>query len=133
MAEASASGVAVGSTAKASGNTYKVTSNKAGTVVFAKAKNAKNVVIPATVKLNGKTYKVAGIKAKAFALAKNAKVLVVKTKKLTKKGVKNSLKGSKVKVVKVRVGSKKANRRYAKKYAKYFTKANCGKKVKVKA
>ena len=45
--------------------------------------------------------------------------------------MKGSLKGSKVKKVKVRVGKKKLNKKYAKKYRKYFTKKNCGKKVKV--
>ena len=62
----------------------------------------------------------------AFALDKNLKTLQVKkTTKLIKSGVKNSLKGSAVKTVKV----KKAK---VKKYKKIFKKKNCGKKVKVK-
>ena len=68
----------------------------------------------------------------ALSGAKKLKTLVLKTKKLTKKGVKGALKGSKVKTVKVKVGSAKTNKKYVKKYKKYFTKANCGKKVKVK-
>ena len=56
----------------------------------------------------------------------------VKTGKLTKKTVKNSLKGSKVKTVSVKVGNKKANNTYVKKYKKIFTKKNAGKKVTVK-
>ena len=46
--------------------------------------------------------------------------------------VKGSLKGSKVKTVQVKVGSKKLNKKYVKKYKKIFTKKICGKKVKVK-
>ncbi|MBR5945365.1 MAG: leucine-rich repeat protein [Lachnospiraceae bacterium] len=47
------------------------------------------------------------------------------TTKLTKAGVKNSLKGSSVKTVKV-----KKNK--VKKYKKFFKTGNCGKKVTVK-
>ena len=50
---------------------------------------------------------------------------IKKTKKLSKSGVKNSLKGSSVKTVKV----KKSKIR---KYKKYFKKSNSGRKVKVK-
>ena len=50
---------------------------------------------------------------------------VKKTKKLTKSGVKNSLKGSSVKTVKVKKSK-------IKKYKKIFKKKNSGKKVKVK-
>ena len=56
----------------------------------------------------------------------------MKSKKLTKKGVKKAFAGSSVKTVKVKVGKAKANATYAKKYGKFFTKANCGKKVAVK-
>lgn len=59
------------------------------------------------------------------------KTLTVKTKDLTKASVKGSLKGSKVKTVKVRVGKKKTNKKYIRKYKKIFTKKNCGKKVRV--
>ena len=65
------------------------------------------------------------------AVNRNAKTLVVKTKKLKKKSVRGSLKGSNVKKVKVQVGSKKVNKKYVKKYKKIFTKKNAGKKVKV--
>ena len=70
---------------------------------------------------------------KAFAGCSKLKKMVVKTKKLTKKGVKGSLKGSSINVVKVKVGKAKANKTYAKKYAKYFKKANSGRRVVVKA
>lgn len=52
-------------------------------------------------------------------------VYVRNTTKLTKGGVKKSLKGSSVKTVKVKKSK-------VKKYKKYFTKKNCGRKVKVK-
>ena len=52
-------------------------------------------------------------------------IYIRNTVSLTKKGVKKSLKGSKVKTVKVKKSK-------VKKYKKYFTKKNCGRKVKVK-
>ena len=72
------------------------------------------------------------IGASALSGAKKFKSVTLKTKKLTKKKVKGALKGSGVKTVKIKVGKAKANKTYAKKYKKFFTKANCGKKVKVK-
>ena len=71
------------------------------------------------------------ISAKAFNGSKATK-LIVKSKKLTKKSVKGSLKNSKIKTVQVKVGTKKQNKTYVKKYKKYFTKANAGRKVTVK-
>ena len=142
-----------GQKATVGGSNYTVTSAAAGTAAFTKAKNAKSVTVPATVKVNGKTLKVTQINAKAFTgkkiktvtvgknvkkIAKNAfnkskaTTVIVKTKALKKASVKGSLKGSKVKTVKVKVGSKKVNKTYVKKYKKIFTKKNAGKKVKVK-
>jgi hypothetical protein len=46
--------------------------------------------------------------------------------------VKQSLKKSKVKTIKVNAGKKKVNKKFIKKYKKIFTKKNAGKKVKVK-
>lgn len=63
-----------------------------------------------------------------YAFNKDSKlktIYIQKTTKLTKKGVKKSLKGSKVKKVKVKKSK-------VRKYRKYFTKKNCGRKVKVK-
>jgi len=63
-----------------------------------------------------------------YAFAKDSKLKTINIKyttKLTKKGVKKSLKGSKVKTVKVKKSK-------VKKYRKYFTKKNAGRKVKVK-
>lgn len=112
--------------------TYKVTSVKKRTVVLKKARNAKTDTVPAKVKLaDGKKYVVTGIAKSAFAKAKKCKKVVVATKKLTKKSVKGALKKAKVTKVVVHVGTKKANKSYAKKYRKYFTKSNCGKKVTV--
>ena len=62
----------------------------------------------------------------------NVKTLTIKSKKLTKKSVKGSLKGSKFKTVKVKAGSKKVNRKFIKKYKKIFTKKNAGRKVTVR-
>ena len=82
------------------------------------------------VKINGKTFRIVGMGEGAFSDAK-AGTIVVKTKALTKESVRGSLKGSKVKRVKVKVGSKKINKKYVKKYRKIFTKKNAGRKVKV--
>ena len=66
------------------------------------------------------------IGAFAFSGDKALKTLTLnKTTKLTKSGVKKSLKGSSVKTVKVKKSK-------VKKYKKIFKKKNCGKKVKVK-
>jgi len=75
--------------------------------------------------------KVKKVKKNAFR-GTNITTVIVKTKKLKAKSVKGSLKGSKVRTVKVAVGSKKANKKYIKKYKKIFTKKNAGKKVKTK-
>ena len=64
----------------------------------------------------------------AFAFSGDAALTTLqfkKTTKLTKSGVKNSLKGSSVKTVKVKKSK-------VKKFKKFFTKKNCGKKVTVK-
>ena len=121
---------------KVSGSLYKVTKvaskKTTGTVTFRKAKNRKSVTVPASVRLaDGKLYKVTGIGSRAFA-GSRAKTVTVKTKFLKKASVKGSLRGSKVKTVRVNVGSKNQNRKYAKKYRKYFTKKNAGKKTVVK-
>ena len=142
-----------GDTAAVSGNTYTVTSAAAGTVALTKAKNTKKVTIPDTVTINGATLKVTKVNANAFTgkkirtvtLGKNidtiakyafkkskARTLIVKTKALTKKSVKGSLKKSKIKRVKVKVGTKKENRKFVKKYRKIFKKKNSGKRVKVR-
>ena len=111
--------------------------------------NAIRAVVPATVKIGGKTYKVTSIAPKAFAEKKNLKSLtigknvkkigseavskctklktiIVKSKVLTKKNVKNSLKGSSVNTI-------KAPKKKIDSYSELFTKANAGKKANVKA
>ncbi len=117
-------------TVKSAGVTYSF-DGKALTVTSF-AKNKARVYVPAKVKVGGKYYKVTGI-AKGALKGCKATVLVVKSKTLTKKSTKNCLKGSKVKTVIVKMGSVKANKSYAKKYKKLFTKKNCGKKVTLKA
>ena len=75
--------------------------------------------------------KVKTINKGAFKDCKKLTTLTVKTKKLTKKSVKNSLTGSTVKTIKVNVGNAQANKKLVAKYKKIFTKANCGKAVTV--
>jgi hypothetical protein len=126
---ASSTTVKVGSTAVIGGQKYKVVSKSA--VSLTKAKKGKKVIVPATVKIKGKTFKVSGI-GKGALKGNKTKILVVRTKTLTKKSVKGSLKGSKIKTVSVKVGSKKVNKKFVKKYKKIFTKKVVGLKVKVK-
>ena len=76
--------------------------------------------------------KVKKVSANAFAKYKKVKTIEVRTKRLKAKTVRKSLKGSSVKTVVVRIGSKKVNKTYVKKYKKFFTKKNFGRKVKVK-
>ena len=140
------------------GNRYRVISvanaSRGGKVVLIKAKNARTVSVPKAIKLrDSRNYKVTGIAKQAFTQKKIRHVIIgasvvklyknafrgskvttvtIKTKGLTKKGVNGSMKGSKVKKIKVSVGKKTQNKKYVKKYAKIFTKKNAGKKVKVK-
>ena len=75
--------------------------------------------------------KVKKIRSGAFKKTR-AKTLVVRTKKLKKSSVKNSLKGSSITIVQVKIGGKKINTKYVKKYKKIFTKKNAGRRVTVK-
>ncbi|MBR2674031.1 MAG: DUF5011 domain-containing protein [Mogibacterium sp.] len=152
------SGFEVGTQHLAGQNMYQIiavpTATGTGDVMLVQAKNARNVNIPKTVTLsNGKTYDVIRIAGEAFKAKKIRKVtlganvdkidknafrkskatkLVLRTKALTKKSVKGSLKGSKIKTVQVKVGAKKVNQKFVKKYKKFFTTANVGRKVTVK-
>ena len=142
---------AVGTAVTVSDQTVTVTGQS--TVTFTKAANKKTVAVPETMIINGKKYTVTAIAAKAFTgkkiktvtigrsittISKNAfaksKVtkLIIKTKNLSKKSVKGALKGSKVKTIQVKVGSKKVNKTFVKAYKKIFTKKNAGKKVTLK-
>lgn len=133
-------------------NTYKVLDTKTKSVLFLKTtNNKKTITIPSTVKIGGVKYKVNRIAANAFSkskkvqkvvigsnvkvISKNAfkgarrlRTIVIKSTKLTKKGVRNSLKGSKVVSVKIYKTAKKKK----KLYKKIFAKRNSGKKVKIK-
>ena len=88
-----------------------------GTSAFKNCASLKTVTITSKV-LNK-------IGSQAFSGAAVTKLSITKTTKLTKKGVKNSLKGSKIKTVDVN-NSKKVT------YGSYFVKSNSGKKVTVK-
>ncbi len=122
--------VAAASSATVKGVTYTVEGGFAK--VAAAAGGLRSATVAAKVKIAGKVYKVTGVKAGAFKGCKKLKSLVIKSKGLTKKGVKGCLKGSKVKTVKVKVGGKGLNKRFAKKYKRLFAKKVCGKRVAVK-
>ena len=154
----SAAGLKKGSSVKVAGATYKVTKmatgSAPGTLALTTAKNTKNVTIPATVTLDDKKkYKVTTVGAKAFTAGKirtvtigskvskitakafyksKAGTVILKTKALKKSTVKDSLTGSKVKTVKIKLGSNKLNKKYRNIYKKIFTKKNVGKKVNIK-
>lgn len=97
------------------------------------AKNAKKVTIPSKIKCrDGVSRKVTGIKKGAFKRSK-AKTLVLKTGSLKKSRVKKSLKGSKIRTIRVKAyKSGPKNKKVIKRYKKYFAKKNSGKKVTVK-
>ena len=115
-----------------SAGTLRVLSDSARTASFVKASaGKKSVTIPASVKIGSKTYKVTKIEPNAFRSTK-VKTVIIKTSSLTKKNVKGSLKSSKVKTVKVKVGNKKLNKKYRKTYKKIFTKGNAGRKVNIR-
>ena len=141
---------------KSGGSTYKIITksagSKAGTAALITAVNKKSVKVPATVTIKGRKFNVIRIDAGAFkgkkirtvTIGQNVKTikknafrgskatkLMVKSKKLTKKSVKGSLRGSKVKRVQVKIGKKSVNKKFVKKYKKIFTRKNAGKKVKV--
>ena len=89
-----------------------------GSYAFA---NCKQLV---TLKITSSKLKTIG--AYSFKSDSRLKTLYIqKTTKLTKSSVKKSLKSSSIKTVKVKKSK-------VKKYKKYFTKKNCGRKVKVK-
>lgn len=147
-----------GKTYQTGGSTYKVaktaTAENAGTVTLTRAKNVKSFTVPKTIKLaDGRVYRVTQTGAKAFAGKKirtvtiGANVLrlgkktfakskvsgiVIKSRLLKKGSVKGCLKESKVKTIKVRVGSKKMNRKFVKRYKKIFTRKNAGKSIVMK-
>ena len=106
-------------------NTKTVTAKTVKTTITKAGGDSKYV----TTIILGKNVK--KISKSAFKNYKKAKTLVVKTKKLKRSTVRNSLKGSKITRVKVKVGNKKTNKKYVKKYKIIFTKKNVGKKVKV--
>ena len=140
-----------GTKVKAGGQEYKVIN--ATTAAFTKAKNKKSVTVPATITANGRTFAVTQINAKAFkgkkirtiTIGKNvAKIkanafkgspatkLILKTKLLKKKTVKNALKGSKISTAQVKVGKASTNKKIKKAYKKFFTKKVLGRNVKLK-
>lgn len=89
-----------------------------GSSAFAKCSKLKSFSIASSVLSKIGTY--------AFNKDSKLKTISIKyTTKLTKSGVKKSLKGSKVKTVKVKKSK-------VKKYKKYFKKSNSGRSVKVK-
>ena len=141
----------IGETYTVGGSAYRILNKNTAALVT--AKNVKSFKLPASVKIKGKTFKVTQINANAFkgkkirtvTVSKNVKTIkanafkgskatkmIVKTKKLTKKSVRKSLKGSKIKKIQVKVGKKAMNKKYVKKYKKIFTKKNAGKKASVK-
>ena len=135
------------------GSTYVVLSPEEHTAALTKGKNKKSLTVPAAASYQGVAYSVTQINANAFkgkkirtvTIGKNVAVIsknafkkskatkiIVKTTLLTKANVKGSLKGSKVRTVQVKVGKKSLNKKYVKKYKKFFTKKNAGRKARVK-
>ena len=142
-----------GNIIKTKAGLVEVTSKESKTLLFIKAnEKSKSIVLPGKVKVADDVFMVTEIKTRAFKGSKAVKVtvskyikkinkkafasskvktVIIKSKKLTKKNVKQSLAGSKVTLIKINVGSKAQNKKYLAKYKKIFTKANAGKKVKI--
>lgn len=125
-------------TIKISGKTYKVTAIASG--AFNGNKKLKKITIGKNVtRLPSKAFyketklttlkisstKLTKIGSSAFSGCKKLKTITLRSTKLKKKTVKNSLKGSSLKSIKTKSSLKK-------KYKKYFTKKNAGRKVKIK-
>ena len=131
--------ITVPSTIKISGEIYKVT--QIGDNAFKNNKRISKVVIGKNVSIIGKNAfngctklksltipsNVSTIGASAFSGTKKLTTITITSKKLTKKSVKNSLKGSYIKTIKLKGNAKK----YYKKYVSYFQKKNSGRKVKI--
>ena len=96
-------------------------------VASSSKRKAKTLEIPAKIKRKKVKYKVVSIGAGAFA-GTGAKTLKVTSTKFSAARVKDSLRGSRVKTIKL-VGSAKKKKSA---YVKYFKRANSGKSVKVK-
>lgn len=123
---------------KISGKTYKVT--EISTKAWKGCKKLKKVVLGKNVMqiqkkafygcaklktIQFNTKKLEKIGDSAFQGCKKLKKLTIKSKKLKKKKVKNSLKGSSV-------GTIQTTKSLRKSYKKYFAKKNSGRKVKIK-
>ena len=108
--------------------TYRVLKGHKVKIMRCNAKGAKTVTVPKRAAYRGHSYKIVGMGSSIFSRAKT-KVLVVKSPNLTKLGVKNSLRSAKITKVKV---TRAISTSVYKKYKKYFKKANCGKKVRLK-
>ena len=117
-----------------------------GKDAFNGLKNVEKITVPASVKTIGsgafsycKHLKKLTIGAGTTKLGRylvygsnNLKTITLQSKKLKKNTVKGCLSESKVKQIKVKVGSDGANKTYVKKYKTIFTKKNAGQQVVVK-
>ena len=137
---AKSSKITIPSTVKNDGVTYKVT--KIADNAFKNNKNVTKIVLGSNIAEIGKNAfkgctklkyvtipsNVKTIGASAFSGDKKLLTLTVKSSKLTSKSIRNALKGSYVNTVKLSASAKKLY----KKYEKYFSKSNSGKRVTIK-
>lgn len=135
-----ASKLTIPPTVKISGTKYKVT--KIADNAFTNNKRITQVIIGKNICVIGKnafkgctklkgitlTENVKLIGANAFSGDKKLTTLTIVSNKLTKKGVKNSLKGSYIKTIRLKGAAKKSY----KKFCQYFKKDNSGRSVKIK-
>lgn len=105
---------------------YLVKSTKKRTVFYKKcavSKSSKTADVPKSVRLDdGRRYTVTGISPKAFANRKSVKTLTLKSTRLKKSTVKNSLKNSRITKLRIKVGTKKQNKKYRSVYRLCFSK-----------
>lgn len=112
------------------GNVYEITSTLLNTVSLVQAGNAPIVFIPENVNLEGESYSVTAIGPQSFKDTE-AKTVVIGTKKLTRNTVRSAFKDSEVDKVMILVGSLSQNRKYAERYATFFTPDVVGREVSV--
>lgn len=112
------------------GNVYEITSTLLNTVSLVQAGNAPIVFIPENVNLEGESYSVTAIGPQSFKDTE-AKTVVIGSKKLTRNTVRSAFKDSEVDKVMILVGSLSQNRKYAERYATFFTPDVVGREVSV--
>ena len=141
-------GTYAGPTFTVNDNTYRMISEKSGTIAFVEAKNEETVTVPASLSSDTDKLTVVRIESDAFkgdqirtvTICSNVETidrnafrdsgateLIIKSRKLTQDSVEGSLSNSSIKTVSIETRAD-----FYEEYRSYFSKKNAGKKVRVK-